>query len=80
MPQISRKYDFVPGQKVLSSQVDEEFNQLVDSHNDQDTVLTSLTTRVTTTETNITTNTNNITLYKQAKQTRQVITLVHGKD
>lgn len=37
MSTISRKYDFQPGTKVFSSQVDEEFNQLVDAHNDHET-------------------------------------------
>lgn len=34
--QISRLYDFQPGTKALSSQVDDEFNQLVDAHNQFD--------------------------------------------
>lgn len=34
--QISRLYDFQPGTKALSGQVDDEFNQLVDAHNQFD--------------------------------------------
>ena len=34
--QISRLYDFQPGTKILSSQVDAEFNQLITSHNNLD--------------------------------------------
>ncbi len=34
--QISRLYDFQPGTKALSGQVDDEFNQLVDAHNQLD--------------------------------------------
>jgi len=37
--QISRLYDFQPGTKALSGQVDDEFNQLVDAHNDFDSAV-----------------------------------------
>ncbi|UVI31216.1 hypothetical protein [Paenibacillus spongiae] len=40
MAQISRKYNFQPGQKIRSAQVDEELDQLVTAHNEQDTILT----------------------------------------
>jgi hypothetical protein len=51
MPQISRKYNFQPGTKALSQQVDEELDQLVDSHNSVDTRLTSAETNVSTMQT-----------------------------
>ena len=37
--QISRLYDFQPGTKALSGQVDSEFNQLIDAHNDFDSAV-----------------------------------------
>lgn len=37
--QISRLYDFQPGTKALSGQVDSELNQLVDAHNDLDSAV-----------------------------------------
>jgi hypothetical protein len=37
MGQIQRQYDFSPGTKVLSQQVDDEFSNLVNSHNTLDT-------------------------------------------
>jgi hypothetical protein len=56
MGTLTRKYDFVPGQKAYSNQIDEELNQLVDGHNNQETSLTNLTNRITTAENNISTN------------------------
>lgn len=53
MPNIDRKYDFVPGQRVYSAQIDEELNQLVDAHNTNDNSLTTLTNRVATNETTL---------------------------
>ncbi|MED4980590.1 hypothetical protein P9726_13625 [Geobacillus stearothermophilus] len=41
MAQIQRLYDFQPGTKALSQQVDEELNQLVNAHNTLDTDLTN---------------------------------------
>jgi hypothetical protein len=41
MAQIARKYDFSPGTKAYSAQVDEELNALVAAHNDNDTRITS---------------------------------------
>lgn len=67
MGQKSRKYDFQPGQKVFSNQIDEELNQLIDGHNEQDNQITSLNTRVSANETNITTNTNNISTLQTGK-------------
>jgi hypothetical protein len=67
MGKKSRKYDFQPGQKVYSAQVDEELNQLIDAHNEQDDTLTDLNTRVAANETNITTNTNNISSLQTGK-------------
>lgn len=37
MSNIARKYDFQPGTKAFSAQVDEELDQLVDAHNDHET-------------------------------------------
>lgn len=67
MGKKSRKYDFQPGQKVYSAQVDEELNQLIDAHNEQDDTLIDINTRLTETEANSSTNTTNIGLLQTGK-------------
>ena len=42
MSQFTRKYNFEPGKKIYSGQVDEEFDQLIDGHNDHDTRIVGL--------------------------------------
>ena len=42
MGQITRKYNFQPGTRIQSAQVDEEFDQLVDAHNTNDNRLTAV--------------------------------------
>ena len=39
MVQIQRKYNFMPGTTISSGQVNEEFTNLVNAHNDNDTIL-----------------------------------------
>ncbi|MFZ7802127.1 antibiotic synthesis protein MbtH [Bacillus thuringiensis] len=39
MVQIQRKYNFMPGTTISSGQVNEEFTNLVNAHNDNDTIV-----------------------------------------
>lgn len=48
--QISRLYDFQPGTKALSGQVDDEFNQLVDAHNQLDQSIDTFLAKLASTE------------------------------
>lgn len=49
MSTLSRKYDFVAGQRARSAQVDEELNQLVTGHNDHDGRIVTIETDYATT-------------------------------
>ena len=48
--QISRLYDFQPGTRALSGQVDDEFNQLVDAHNQLDQSIDTFLAKLASTE------------------------------
>ncbi|MCU7521930.1 MAG: hypothetical protein HF312_17075 [Ignavibacteria bacterium] len=54
MSQISRKFDFQPGTKIKSADVDDEFNQLIAGHNDHDTSIGTLNSQMTSANTQIT--------------------------
>ena len=42
MVQIQRKYNFMPGTTISSGQVNEEFTNLINAHNDNDGILQNL--------------------------------------
>lgn len=42
MAQVSRKYNFQPGKKIKSAEVNDELNQLVSAHNVNDARVTNL--------------------------------------
>lgn len=42
MVQIKRKYNFVPGTTIASGQMNEEFNNLIDAHNNNDLIVQNL--------------------------------------
>lgn len=46
MAKTQRLFDFKPGERIYSSQVDDEFNNLVDAHNNQDDEINTHNARV----------------------------------